>query len=326
MSFAEKKVLTDNILKNMASELTGTQLMALKNCIDSQFDQFDIKQQKVELSGIDDYLEAFISAKKIEGRSNKTIERYKYIIGKLQRYVGVPTRNVTVYHLRDYLSEEKNRGLSDRTLNGIRSVFSSYFGWLWKEGLIDKNPCANLGVVKYKKKVLVPYTDVEIYKIKEACTNIRDKAIVYFLLSTGCRISEVCGLNRNSINFATKECVVLGKGNKERTVYIDNITSLILKKYLNQRTDDSIALFSGKGTNRIKPGGVRKMLNVVAKKAGVEHVHPHRFRRTFATNLINRGMSIQEVANILGHENINTTMTYVYIDKANVHNSYQKCV
>ena len=220
----------------------------------------------------------------------------------------------------------KDRGLSDRTLEGIRSVFSSYFGWLQKEGLITKNPCANLGPIKYMKKVRLPFSDVELHKIKEACKSKRDLAIVYFLLSTGCRISEVCALNRDSIDFDKKECVVLGKGNKERKVYIDNVTAMILQRYLDERTDASEALFAGKGTDRMKPGGMRKLLNGIADRAGVENVHPHRFRRTLATNLINRGMTIQEVANILGHENINTTMTYVFVDQANVHNSYERYV
>ena len=195
-----------------------------------------------------------------------------------------------------------------------------------KECLIERNPCANIGAIKYKKKVLVPYTDIEIYRLREKCRTIRDLAIVSFLLSTGCRISEVCSLNRNSINFQTKECIVLGKGNKERTVYVDNITLLIMQRYLKASKDLSIALFAGKGTDRMKPGGIRKMLKQLEHDSGVENVHPHRFRRTLATNLIDRGMSIQEVAKILGHENINTTMNYVYIKQSNLHNSYEKCV
>lgn len=326
MSIAEKQLLVDNVITAMASELTGTQLITLKQCISDQLETFILEQAEIKDSETDDCLGAFISAKQIEGRSPKTIERYEYIIGKMLGTVSVPTNRISVYHLRQYLSEMKESGLSDRTLEGIRSVFSSYFGWLQKEGLISKNPCANLGPIKYMKKVRLPFSDVELHKIKEACKNKRDLAIVYFLLSTGCRISEVCGLNRESVDFEKKECVVLGKGNKERKVYIDNVTALILQRYLKGRHDTSEALFAGKGTDRMKPGGIRKLLNGIGERAGVENVHPHRFRRTLATNLINRGMTIQEVANILGHENVNTTMTYVFVDQANVHNSYERCI
>lgn len=326
MAIAEKQLLVDNVMMAMADELTGKQLVALRQCIANQLETFVVEQAGTETNDTDDFLGAFISAKRIEGRSPKTIERYEYIIKKMIKAVSVPTNQISVYHLRQYLTDLKSDGSSDRTLEGVRSVFSSYFGWLQKEGLITKNPCANLGPIKYMKKVRMPFSDVELHKIKEACKTKRDLAIVYFLLSTGCRISEVCGLNRNSIDFRKKECVVLGKGNKERTVYIDDVTALILKRYLKSRRDTSTALFAGKGTDRMKPGGIRKLLNGIGDRAGVENVHPHRFRRTLATNLINRGMTIQEVANILGHENINTTMTYVFVSQTNIRNSYERCV
>jgi site-specific recombinase XerD len=146
------------------------------------------------------------------------------------------------------------------------------------------------------------------------------------LLSTGCRISEICALNRNDIDIVNKEILVLGKGNKERTVFIDDVTAMLLQRYLEERKDDSEALFVGKGTSRLKPGGIRKILNAVATKAGVENTHPHRFRRTLATSLIDHGMPIQEVAAILGHEKLDTTMKYVYLNKTHVKNSYNKYV
>lgn len=214
--------------------------------------------------------------------------------------------------------------IADRTLEGYRTVFSSFFGWLYKEKLIQDNPCANLGPIKHMKKVRVPYSEVELEKLKEACQTVRDKTIIYFLLSTGCRISEICGLDRDDIDFMTLECTVLGKGNKERTVFLDDITAMMLKRYLAERKDNSPALFIGKGSERMTPGGVRFRLKTIAERAGVQNVHPHRFRRTLATNLIDRGMPIQEVASILGHDNINTTMTYVYIKKENVKNAYRK--
>ena len=144
------------------------------------------------------------------------------------------------------------------------------------------------------------------------------------MYATGCRISEVCGLNRGDIDFTNRQCVVIGKGDKERTVYMDDVSTMLLQRYLKSRIDDCEALFIGKGTERMTPGGIRTMLKKLALKANVENVHPHRFRRTLATTLIKHGMSIEEVAQILGHEKIDTTMKYIYIDQSNVKNSYTR--
>ena len=272
----------------------------------------------------DELLDAYISAKTIEGRSPKTLDRYKYIITKMMKSINIPVRKISVFHIRTYLTKEKQRGLSDRTLEGTREVLSAFFGWLHREGLINSNPISNLGTIKYAKVTRLPYTQVDIEKLKESCNNDRDRAIISFLLSSGCRISEVCALNRTDIDFDNKQCTVLGKGNKERIVYIDDITVLHLKRYLNNRKDEYEALFIGKNTKRLQPGGIRYMLKKVANRAEVSNTHPHRFRRTLATSLIDHGMPIQEVAIILGHDKLDTTMGYVYTDNKNVKNSYEK--
>ena len=272
----------------------------------------------------EELLEAYISAKRIEGRSEKTLERYQYIIHKMMDAIPIPIRSITVFHIRKYFSAEKDRGISDRTLEGTREVLSAYFGWLHKEGLLQANPIVNLGSIKYPKVTRLPYSDVDIEQLKESCDCIRDKAIISFLLSTGCRISEVCALNRQDIDFEKRECIVFGKGSKERIVYLDDVTVMQLKRYLGSRKDDNEALFVGKRKNRLTPSGVRAMLKRVSGSAGVNNTHPHRFRRTLATNLIDHGMPIQEVAAVLGHDKIDTTMGYVYIDRENVKNSYNK--
>lgn len=209
-------------------------------------------------------------------------------------------------------------------MDGVRQVFSAYFGWLQKEGLLRENPTVNLGKIKSVKKVRRPYSEVDLEKLKESCRSDRDRAIMALLLSTGCRISEVCRLNRDSIDFDRGEILVLGKGNKERTVFIDEVAAMLVKRYLESRTDTEEALFIGKGTSRLHPGGVRFMLKSIAKEAGVENVHPHRFRRTLATSLIDHGMAIQEVAAILGHDKLDTTMKYVYLDKNNIKSAYRR--
>ena len=272
----------------------------------------------------DDLFQAYVDAMRIQGRSEKTIDRYMYIIGRLMKSVGVCTREITVYHLRRYLTEEKERGISDRTLESTRQVFSAYFNWLHREDLISRNPVANLGAIKCVKKVKDIYSDVDVEKLKFGCDNVRDRAIVSFLLSTGCRISEMVQLNRSDIDLSTLECKVLGKGNKERVVYLSSVAAMQIRAYLATRTDDYEALFIGKGTERMHPGGVRLMLNKLADKTGTVHVHPHKFRRTLATNLIRHGMPIQEVAAILGHDKLDTTMQYVVLDQSETKNAYRK--
>ena len=326
MSIEAKQLLLHDLEKKIGSILTVDNTEEVMKLLSEQLSNYELEKNQSEGEDIEsrELLEAYISAKKIEGRSDKTLERYQYVIEKMMKKIDVPLRKISVFHIRRYLADEKERGLSDRTLEGIREVLSAYFGWLQKEGLIASNPIVNLGAIKYQKLKRIPYSSVDIEKLKESCTNDRDKAIISFLLSTGCRISEVCALNRTDIDFENKECKVLGKGNKERIVFLDDVTAMLLKRYVENRNDEHEALFIGKGSTRLTPGGVRYMLHRVSDRAGVENTHPHRFRRTLATNLIDHGMPIQEVATLLGHDKIDTTMTYVYIDEKNVKNSFRK--
>lgn len=304
----------------LTMETLRNAMTLLGECVAS----FDV-EQSTSLRGGDDLLTAFIAAKEVEGRSRTTLNHYEYTIKRFLTESNTDVRKVTVYHIRSYLMNEKRRGISESTLEGNRSVFSSFFCWLQKEGLLASNPCANLGAIKCQKVVRKPFSDIDIERLKEGCKCIRDKAIISFLRSTGCRISEVCALNRNDVHFDTLECTVLGKGNKQRVVYVDSVTAMLLKRYLSERKDgDGDALFMGLRGERLQPNGVRVMLKTLAAKTGVENVHPHRFRRTLATSLIHRGMPIQQVSAVLGHDKIDTTMAYVYLDKSDVESSYRK--
>lgn len=266
----------------------------------------------------------FLDAKGVEGRSRQTISQYGYVLRGMRQGVGVPIDKITVHHLRSWLMREKERGVSLRTLEGYRYVMSSFFGWLWREEILPKNPTVNLQPIKHQKMLRKPFSPEEIERLKEAALTTRDKAILAVLLSTGCRISEICQLDVLDIDLAARAVTVLGKGNKERRVYLDDVAVMYLRRYFRERTDDSPALFTGKGSDRLTPCGVRYMLGQLEERSGVENVHPHRFRRTLATNLISHGMAIQEVAAILGHDKIDTTMTYVYIDQRAVENAYRK--
>jgi len=272
----------------------------------------------------DDLLQCYLAALNVECRSPKTIARYEYEIKRMMQFVKVPTRQITVYHLRGYLQAEKTRGVSDGTLEGLRQLYSAYFNWLQRESLIERNPTANLGSVKVAKKEKKTYSETDIEKLVRGCRTLRDRAIIYFLYSTGCRISEMTGLDRANVNPEALECVVHGKGGKDRTVYLSQVAGMVLTEYLESRKDSSPALFAGRATARIKPGGVRAMLKALAKECGVDHVHPHKFRRTRATELCRHGMPIHEVASVLGHEKIDTTMKYVVLNKDDIRSSYRR--
>lgn len=324
MATEDKAVFLNLTQERLAHELTAIQLDSALSIVADILAGFDMTKLDAENSDNDDLFDVYMTALKVQGRSPNTIWRYDYILKRMLKAVGVPTKQVTVYHLRSYLQKEKERGIGEVTLDGDRQIYSSYFNWLQREGLITKNPTANLGTIKKPKKIKTVYSETDFEKLKASCKTVRDKAIVCFLASTGCRIAELSGCDIENVNLESLEVVVHGKGNKERTVYLDEVAGMFLRQYLAQRRDENPALFITIYGERIEPGGVRDMLRKVARRAGVDKVHPHKFRRTLATNLAKRGMPIQEVSAILGHEKLDTTMGYVVIDKEDVKNSYHK--
>ena len=323
MAIDAKISFMNQMKERLADTLTVDQMAKMEKAGYELMDMFDMREV-IHEDGPDDLLDSYVAAMKVECRSPKTIDRYVYIIGKLMEFAKVPTRRISVYHLRNYIASEKGRGIQDSTLEGYREIFSAYFNWLQREGLIDRNPTTNLGVIKCAKKEKKTYSDRELEKLNRSCGNTRDRAILHFLRSTGCRISEVTGLNRDQVNLDRLECVVHGKGNKDRTVYLDDVAGMVLAEYLAERTDADPALFVNRYGQRLHPGGVREMLNELAARAGVDHVHPHKFRRTLATDLARHGMPIQEVARVLGHEKIDTTMRYVVLNTDDIKASYRR--
>ena len=237
---------------------------------------------------------------------------------------GITPRKVTVYHLRAYLAKLKERGLKDSTIAHHREVFSSFFGWLFREGLIEKNPVVNLGNIKVAKEEKKVFTDIDMEKMRRSCKRAVDRAIISFLASTGCRVAELVNMDRNAIDLINMECVVRGKGNKERTVYMDTVTAMYIRTHLATRRDMSPALFVNRFGKRFETGGIRDMLKRLEERSGVEHVHPHKFRRTLATNMAKRGMPIQTIAAILGHEKVETTMEYIVLNKEDTKLKYRQ--
>ena len=325
MAIDAKVSFLGQVEHKLADAITVSDMAKIMESLSDILECFQMREiVKWDENAPDDLLDSYIASLRVQGKSELTINRYVYKIKKFMDWVGVPTRRVNVYHIRSWIAKEKERGIADSTLEGDRSVLSAYFGWLFRESLIEHNPVVNVGTIKVPKKEKELYSPIDIAKLDDKCSSIRDKAIMHFLASTGCRISEMTGLNRDAIDFKEREVIVHGKGNKERVVYFDPVTGMLINEYLKSRKDDNEALFIGKRSERLQPGGVRVMMKQLAKEANVNHVHPHKFRRTFATMAAKRGMPVQEICKLLGHEKIDTTMRYVVLDRDTIKASYKR--
>ena len=311
------------IEKKLSAIVTVDMMAKILSVVSDVMEGFDMREISIEEES-DDMIECFLQALDVQGRSRKTIAHYRLVLEKLMSETKVTARRITVYHLRSYLAKKKEEGLKDSTLSHFREVFSSFFGWLFREGLIEKNPVVNLGCIKVAKEEKKVFTDIDMELMRRNCRRKVDKAIICFLASTGCRVAELVGLDRDAVDLDNLECVVRGKGNKERTVYMDTVTAMYIRHYLASRTDDNPALFVTRTNERFQTGGIRDLLKRLENVSGVEHVHPHKFRRTLATNMAKRGMPIQTIASILGHEKIETTMEYIVLNKENTRMQYKQ--
>ncbi len=272
-------------------------------------------------------LEVFLSAKKIEGCSDKTIHYYRTSIEKLCGAVGKNVREVTTNDIRRYLAElQESRGLSKVTIDNLRRIFSSFFSWLEDEDYIVKSPVRRIHKVRTDTLVKEVLTDENIEVLRDSCQELRDIAMIDLLASTGMRVGELVKINREDIDFHERQCVVFGKGNKEREVYFNARTKIHLKKYLEQRSDDNPALFVSLSNphNRLTISGVEVRLRKLGKAANIAKVHPHKFRRTLATMAIDKGMPIEQVQKLLGHVKIDTTLHYAMVNQTNVKMAHRK--
>ena len=322
----EAKISFINQMKSKLSDIVTMDMMTkIMAAFADVSDRFDMREISIDEEQ-DDMLECYLEALAVQGRSEQTIANYTRVLQKMLEDVKTRTRGITVHHLRQYIAKLKARGLMDSTLEGYRQVFSSYFGWLHREGLIEKNPVSNLGTIKVGKKQKQTFSATDLVRMQDACTNIRDRAIVAFLASTGCRVGELVSLDINALKYGQDgaECIVHGKGNKERKVYLSAVAAMLVRRYLAERKDDNPALFVNRYHERFKTNGIRDFLKRIEEVSGVEHIHPHKFRRTLATEMSRKGMPIQEVAKILGHDKLETTMEYVQLSDDDTKQSYRR--
>lgn len=315
----------------MISSLNNEQLSKLKTTLEIYLYNVSIeaKQEADTEKKEVDYLEVFLSAKRIEGCSEKTLIYYKNTIQQMLDSIGKSVCTIVTEDLRNYLAEyQKEKQSSKVTIDNIRRIFSSFFSWLEDEDYIIKSPVRRIHRIKAASTIKETYTDEQLESMRDNCDNPRDLALIDILASTGMRVGELVLLNRDDISFDERECIVFGKGDKERMVYFDARTKIHLQNYLDSRTDNNEALFVSLKApyNRMKIGGIELRLREMGKRLNIEKVHPHKFRRTLATVAIDKGMPIEQLQKLLGHQRIDTTLQYAMVKQSNVKIAHRKYI
>lgn len=315
-----------NILNDMSESLNITQLKHLQEVLLKRLPETD---EPIESSDNQEYLEMFLAAKRIEGCSERTISYYRSTISNMLMSIELPIRKMLTENLRLYLTEYQLRGNCGKvTIDNVRRNLSSFFSWLEEEDFIIKSPIRRIHKVKTGTTVKEVISDESIEIMRDGCDSARDLAMIDLLYSTGIRVGELVNLDISDIDFEERECIVYGKGDKERRVYFDARTKLHIQAYLKERTDTNKALFVSlnQPNKRLRVSGVEIRLRELGRKFKINRVHPHKFRRTMATRAIDKGMPIEQVQHILGHQQIDTTMKYAMVIQNNVKASHRKFI
>lgn len=320
----EEKIVM--IINKMADYLNISQMKKLQEVLLQTFSEKTI--QKEEISN-DEYLRLFLDAKQIEGCSERTIQYYSVTVDRMLQKIETPVRKISTEEIRKYLVDyQKINDCSKVTVDNVRRNISSFFSWLEEEDYILKSPMRRIHKIKTKQPVKEVISDEAIELLRDNCECSRDLAIIDLLYSTGIRVGELVNLNISDVDFEARECVVFGKGDKERKVYFDAKAKLHLLNYLTERKDNNPALFVTLDAphDRLKISGVEIRIRSLGRKLNMEKIHPHKFRRTMATRAIDKGMPIEQVQKILGHSQIDTTMQYAIVNQTNVKTSHQKFI
>lgn len=324
-----KEEFTTEIQRRMLPYLNNEQLKQLQKALERTLKDYEVCRSNETQDEQGDTLSLFLTAKRIEGCSEKTLNYYRHTIEDMLAGVDKTASQVTTEDLREYLTRYQNERKSSKvTIDNIRRILSSFFSWLEDEDYIVKSPVRRIHKVKTAQIVKDTYSDEALELMRDNCGNQRDLAIIDLLASSGMRVGELVTLNRDDINFSERECVVFGKGNKERLVYFDARTKIHLQNYLDGRTDANPALFVSLRMphERLNIGGVEVMLRTLGKRLNLPKVHPHKFRRTLATTAIDKGMPIEQVQQLLGHQKIDTTMHYAMVKQQNVKLAHRKFI
>lgn len=321
-----KNTVIAEIKNRMMPYLNEMQIVQLSEvldvCLQEYFLEADHKEQP-------DIIQTFLAAKRVEGCSDKTLRYYDSTIRNVLKVTGKQVQDISTDDLRIYLDGyQTNNKVSKVTIDNIRRILSTFFAWLEDENYIIKSPVRRIHKVKTCKTVKETYSDEFLEIMRDNAESIRDLAMIDLLASTGIRVGELVLINRNDVDFVNRECIVLGKGNKQRRVYFDARTKIHLQRYLSERTDDNPALFVTLNNphSRLQIKGVEIRLQRLGRKLGLIRVHPHKFRRTLATMAIDKGMPIEQVQQLLGHESVDTTLQYAMVNQNNVKQSHRRYI
>ena len=320
----EEKIVV--IINAMADVLSAAQLRKLQEVLIKELSTNEIEPSSTTN---EEYMQMFLNAKKIEGCSERTLQYYQVTIRHFLRSIDTRIQKISTEEIRQYLVDYQGiNNCSKTTIDNIRRNISSFFSWLEEEDYILKSPMRRIHKIKATQTVKTIISDEDIEKLRGSCQHARDLAIIDLLYSTGIRVGELVRLNRKDINFNERECIVLGKGDKERKVYFDAKAKIHLKEYLAMRSDDNEALLVTLDAPhvRLKISGVEIRLRNLGRQAKVERIHPHKFRRTMATRAIDKGMPVEQVQKLLGHSQIDTTMQYAIVNQSNVKESHRKYI
>ncbi len=319
--------IIQEFMEKMQGQLSAEQNRVATEALKGLLQRYTITEVPEKETG--ELLPRFISAKRVEGCSEKSLKYYETTIRNMFTAIEKPEQEITTDDLRGYLDDyQQKNNVSKVTLDNVRRILSSFFSWLEDEDYIVKSPVRRIHKVKTTKTVKETYSDESLELMRDHCDNIRDLAMIDLLASTGMRVGELVKLNRDDIDFDNRECIVFGKGSKERKVYFDARTKIHLQKYLKERNDECEALFVSllKPYARLQISGVEIRLRKIGCELNIPKVHPHKFRRTLATMAIDKGMPIEQVQSLLGHQSIDTTLQYAMVNQANVKNSCRKFI
>jgi site-specific recombinase XerD len=324
-----KQEIINEVLQGMIPHIDNAQLQKLQQILEYTLFEYTITNNCKGNVNEDNakLVEAFLAAKRVEGCSEKTIIYYQTTIDNMLQHVDKSAKKIVTDDLRIYLTQYQNeKNLSKVTVDNVRRILSSFFSWLEDEDYILKSPVRRIHKVKTTTNIKETYSDEALELMRDNCSELRDLAMIDMLASTGMRVGEMVLLNRSDINFSDRECIVLGKGDKERIVYFDARTKIHLQNYLNSRLDNNQALFVSlnRKHERLKIGGVEVRLRKLGKLLGIPKVHPHKFRRTLATVAIDKGMPIEQLQHLLGHRRIDTTLQYAMVKQSNVKIAHKK--
>lgn len=324
--------LVNDILLSLSECLSNEQLETVSRKIRMCASDYKVTKQPHEIvvyEGLPKEYKMFMISKKIEGRSEGTLEQYRVCLEDMLSAIAKPIDKIESQDLRLYLYQiQQTRKVSDRTLNNKRLILSAFFKWCWEECYISHNPCASIRPIHYETKPRQPASDIEMELLRRACVTSRDSAMVEMLYSTGCRCSELSNLLRSDVDFNTREVKLFGKGKKHRVSFMNARAVVALKQYLSERDDDCPFLFCSKNRphQQLKNGGIEWSISCISKRAGIEHVYPHKIRHTFATDALERGMDIQNLQALLGHSSIDTTLIYAKVSSASLATCHRRFV